>query len=446
MTEEHVPSIIIPMEQTVWFRSGEKISDLVSLSLEPNITIQDSGPFISIRGTLSMYGEYKKLPDTGDRREENGTFHPKQYVFVSETGMADVYEFQYDFPVDLTIPKDRVHNLEDLDVIIENFDYTSPAPDRLTLTMNIAITGIRSDAKVIERENILSQTGDESAELALEEPDEIQNDIRPLQLSAENERTGKKDEDIFFAEAKKEEETDAAEEHEQNLQIPVPIMRNREDARDDDIGKNREQHDEPEEAGPDRETAGQPEEIEEHAVEEIQEVADGMQDEPESEPLTRNAGQNTASDQNDENETESDKEETRDRRQTKEQITAAAGSEESTSSETVTAGREEEEEQVEQDDAEDEREEKNINYQSQDEEEEEESISLTEFFARKDENPVTKMKIYIVQPEDTLHLIADRYEVSVSQLLRTNRLEPNQDVYEGQVLYIPVKQKSPSSS
>ena len=94
-------------------------------------------------------------------------------------------------------------------------------------------------------------------------------------------------------------------------------------------------------------------------------------------------------------------------------------------------------------DLEDKRTEKSINYQSQDEQEEKE-ISLTQFFARKDENRAARMKIYIVQENDSLNDIAEKYEVSVSQLLRLNQLEPHQDVYEGQLLSIPVKQNSQS--
>ena len=81
--------------------------------------------------------------------------------------------------------------------------------------------------------------------------------------------------------------------------------------------------------------------------------------------------------------------------------------------------------------------EKNINYQPQETNQDEKSISLTEFFGRKDENRAVRMKIYIVQARDTLSLIAEKYDVSVSQLLRTNHLESNQDVFEGQILYIP---------
>ena len=66
-------------------------------------------------------------------------------------------------------------------------------------------------------------------------------------------------------------------------------------------------------------------------------------------------------------------------------------------------------------------------------------MTLTEFFARKEEGTdQAKLKMCIVQKGDTLDSLADRYDVSVPNLLRVNNLELNQDVYEGQVLYVPV--------
>ncbi|MDA6131083.1 LysM peptidoglycan-binding domain-containing protein, partial [Escherichia coli] len=67
------------------------------------------------------------------------------------------------------------------------------------------------------------------------------------------------------------------------------------------------------------------------------------------------------------------------------------------------------------------------------------SMSLTEFFARKEETEEhVKLKVCIVQNGDTIDAIAERYDIPAQQLLRVNHLEINQDIYEGQVLYIPV--------
>ena len=67
------------------------------------------------------------------------------------------------------------------------------------------------------------------------------------------------------------------------------------------------------------------------------------------------------------------------------------------------------------------------------------TMTLTEFFARKEEDSdQARLKVCIVQKGDTLDSLSDRYDVSVPNLLRYNNLELNQDVYEGQVLYVPV--------
>ncbi len=66
-----------------------------------------------------------------------------------------------------------------------------------------------------------------------------------------------------------------------------------------------------------------------------------------------------------------------------------------------------------------------------------ESISLTDFFARKEEERGATLRVCIVQDGDTLDSIAEKYELTIPQLLRVNQLEANQDVYGGQVLYIP---------
>jgi len=49
------------------------------------------------------------------------------------------------------------------------------------------------------------------------------------------------------------------------------------------------------------------------------------------------------------------------------------------------------------------------------------------------------MRICIVQDEDTIETIADRFEVSPLQLIKQNKLTEDFDVEPGQLLYIPFK-------
>ncbi|WP_256703651.1 LysM peptidoglycan-binding domain-containing protein [Paenibacillus peoriae] len=58
------------------------------------------------------------------------------------------------------------------------------------------------------------------------------------------------------------------------------------------------------------------------------------------------------------------------------------------------------------------------------------------FFHTQDETPFRKVRLCIVQREDTLETIADRYQLSTRELQLYNRLAEHH-VEEGQVLYIP---------
>jgi len=70
------------------------------------------------------------------------------------------------------------------------------------------------------------------------------------------------------------------------------------------------------------------------------------------------------------------------------------------------------------------------------------SMSFADFFARKEDESHTKMRVRLVQQGDSIQQLADKYDVSVQQILRANRLEASHEVYEGQVLYIPAKSNS----
>ncbi|MCC3378746.1 LysM peptidoglycan-binding domain-containing protein [Paenibacillus farraposensis] len=90
---------------------------------------------------------------------------------------------------------------------------------------------------------------------------------------------------------------------------------------------------------------------------------------------------------------------------------------------------------------------KEAEYQQQLEQQPEDEVQKTEeerentkwknlFFHTQDETPFRKVRLCIVQREDTLETIADRYQLSSRELQLYNRLAEHH-VEEGQVLYIP---------
>ncbi|MDQ7863275.1 LysM peptidoglycan-binding domain-containing protein [Peribacillus frigoritolerans] len=67
----------------------------------------------------------------------------------------------------------------------------------------------------------------------------------------------------------------------------------------------------------------------------------------------------------------------------------------------------------------------------------EKQLSIMDLFGRKQEEELVRMKVCIVQQGETLDDLAQRYDVTVQSILFSNELESNQNVHEGQVIYIP---------
>lgn len=530
LTDNNQPAAIkFSLDETVWFRKGEEIGELYNLALEPNVTIQDLNYFISIRGSLKMYGEYKKSEAEINDEADRIYFSGQKYVTVLEAREEGISEFHFDFPVDITVPREKVSSIDDLDVLIEFFDYSIPEKDCLKLSTNVAITGIAADASAYERKDILSSS--EEGTSALSE-DPLADKDRLIPVSNDFFTDKYVDDSTFSVEAKKVEDRD--EEPEESIQIPIQfastmdklekIDKKRVEADQATLSTNTnekqfapvesgELENEPEagyiieetenlsEAGRIEEESGsnlenrikvarpkaEPEKLEKKPEispwlkdsENVPEAGGPLLSNSSPNDNDRNADQVLSNSDNEnqvaverqetkavnteaisENEIEhtSDQEqvngETSDNEPIEEPKTRADLNQQIETAEVETSVQESAEQEVDntieevqaEEDYEANRTEKNINYQPQETNQDEKSISLTEFFGRKDENRAVRMKIYIVQARDTLNLIAEKYDVSVSQLLRTNHLEPNQDVYEGQILYIPTNTHKIQSS
>lgn len=66
---------------------------------------------------------------------------------------------------------------------------------------------------------------------------------------------------------------------------------------------------------------------------------------------------------------------------------------------------------------------------------------LADMFRHDEEEQYTKMRLCIVQDNDTVETIAERYEISALQLLKQNRMT-EEGLEGGQLLYIPYKKNS----
>ncbi|WP_077596545.1 stage VI sporulation protein D [Oceanobacillus kimchii] len=64
---------------------------------------------------------------------------------------------------------------------------------------------------------------------------------------------------------------------------------------------------------------------------------------------------------------------------------------------------------------------------------------LSDIFRNAEEEQYTKMRLCIVQEDDTIETIAQRFAISPLQLIKHNQLESDFEVNQGQLLYIPPK-------
>ena len=132
------------LEESVWFQKGQEVDELISISLAPNITIQESDQYITIKGSLELTGEYNREDSFEDEEEIDDYFshNPKTVHMVELREEEDVFAFTHQFPVEVTIPKNRIQNLDDIDVTVETFDYAFPEKSCLRLSADLIILGL----------------------------------------------------------------------------------------------------------------------------------------------------------------------------------------------------------------------------------------------------------------------------------------------------------------
>ncbi|WP_196220145.1 LysM peptidoglycan-binding domain-containing protein [Terrilactibacillus tamarindi] len=135
------------INESIWLQDGERAEDILSMALEPDVAIEENGDFVAIKGALRLTGEYKPLDQPAiDVQEEDSNGH-SAFRTIDEINETDegTALIEHRFPVDITVPAQKVANIEDLYVVIETFDYTLEENRRILLQGDIAITGLTDE-------------------------------------------------------------------------------------------------------------------------------------------------------------------------------------------------------------------------------------------------------------------------------------------------------------
>ncbi|MGP4074557.1 stage VI sporulation protein D [Halobacillus sp. K22] len=148
------------LDEAIWFKEGQGVRELIGISLEPEIVIEENGDEVRLKGTVDLAGEY--VPHQSDHKYEEAV--PLQSVRTMdhvESGEEGVCYFSHSFPVEITVPVERISSLEDVLIDIESFDYELPANNQLRLHAQLNINGVEQTANA----GANSDTFDESATL-----------------------------------------------------------------------------------------------------------------------------------------------------------------------------------------------------------------------------------------------------------------------------------------
>ncbi|MDL5021927.1 LysM peptidoglycan-binding domain-containing protein [Bacillus velezensis] len=247
------------VEESICFQKGQEVSELLSISLDPDIRVQEVNDYVSIKGSLELTGEYN-IDHSSHFEELDRELRHVEEVRAREDGTAELIHC---FPVDITIPKNKVSHLNDVFVFIDAFDYQLTDSRILTIQADLAIEGLLEESEPKEpeiplyvapefaREEMINLAGHHSEdqnepELMIRHEPEI-----PLTVSEEAaQETEKNEEEIPPLIRLEEEEQEAApilREREEE-QETAPILREREEEEQETAPILREQEEEQEAA------------------------------------------------------------------------------------------------------------------------------------------------------------------------------------------------------
>ena len=167
-------SLRFSLKESVWFQKDRKSKNFCQFLLDPDVEIEELDHEVIVRGQLDLTGEYVARQD--DSAYSLRDLSPAKSIDYVETREDGVNELVHSFPLEISIPRNRVKVIEELYVSIEEFDYELKENGCLQLLADISITGL-CDEERIEDEEEEKETA--YAELEVDSAQEDENRPTP---------------------------------------------------------------------------------------------------------------------------------------------------------------------------------------------------------------------------------------------------------------------------
>ncbi len=395
MSQASNQNLQFSIDETVWLRSGYEAEEILSMALDPDITIEETTQYVAIKGALRLSGEYKpSQSDDQVERTDEVAYRVVDEISETEDGTALM---EHNFPVDITIPASRVRSIEDVYVTVDSLDFSQPNRGCIQLQADISITGlINEELEALNRDQ---------PEASSPEEEEAYNPLETVSYESyrepEEERDDQAEPQVEFSErveAVPQLEATKRKEKAAHEAIPQSTFEESEDVEEVIPGAVFEEPEEPELTEAVRSEG--PLSVEPDIPMDSNEVENGFK---QFETPTTEV-------------TISSKNKTQPVSSVPSAVPEPALANEPPSSKVV------DEEPV---------------LEAKPKIKDENALYLTKMLTQENER-FTRVKMCIVQEGDNLETIAQRYEVPITNILRRNQLSTDQ-VDEGQVLYIPVK-------
>ena len=165
-------SLRFSLKESVWFQKGQEVEELLSISLDPDVEIEELDHEVIVRGQLDLTGEYVARQD--DSAYSLRDLSPAKSIDYVETREDGVNELVHSFPLEISIPRNRVKVIEELYVSIEEFDYELKENGCLQLLADISITGLCDEERIEDEEE-----EEETAYVELEDDSAQEHETRP---------------------------------------------------------------------------------------------------------------------------------------------------------------------------------------------------------------------------------------------------------------------------
>ncbi|WP_175072861.1 LysM peptidoglycan-binding domain-containing protein [Terribacillus sp. AE2B 122] len=144
-TNETTP-FMFDIQESLSFRADAQLQDLIGIALEPEISIQEFEHEISVRGVIELTGEYYPIQEVAEGSAVAVSPGTREMENI-EKQEAGTNTFYHRFPVEISVPKNRIKQLNDVYVTIDNFDYEVPGSNVLELHATVAIYGVLEERK-----------------------------------------------------------------------------------------------------------------------------------------------------------------------------------------------------------------------------------------------------------------------------------------------------------